>query len=325
MNEACSEFETQISSYIDGQLSPGEADACRRHLETCDRCRRLYERVAAGTEVLRAIPSPEPPEGLLAAIMADAEREIRRRERTAVLWSRSRVPVAVAAAAAAVLLAVFAPWQVDRATDSPAVCPVTEPPVVATTKPDLPEQSPIAQDDPAEQPEPEIAAVPSAPRAPAPAYSTDETHAEPEVRESVEAEAVEAPVEPEAEPELAFAPPEAAPEAKPEVEPVLAEAGPTVVALGPRTTIDEEATPASNEPSALDTEIANGVVARMIVDRFIAENMVESSPTMLSVVTDTPTSEMGPLLTDESGEGGFGLCFTDAMRRALSESENQLP
>jgi len=72
--------------------------------------------------------------------------------------------------------------------------------------------------------------------------------------------------------------------------------------------------------------MATGVVAGMVLDQYVAEHMVESSATMLSVVTDMPTSELGPAIAEEEDEtGSFGFSFTDAMRRALTESENDLP
>jgi hypothetical protein len=128
------------------------------------------------------------------------------------------------------------------------------------------------------------------------------------------------------EPLLASAPVQEA-EAVTSREPVLSEVErATVVAVGPRTTMEAETELSPARPSELEAEMATGVVAGMVLDQFVAEHMVESSSTLLSVVTDTPTSELGPVITEDENEpGSFGFSFTDAMRRALTESENQLP
>jgi hypothetical protein len=140
------------------------------------------------------------------------------------------------------------------------------------------------------------------------------------------AEVAEPEVETVREPALASAPVSGEP-ASAVGEPLMAEADrATVIAMGPRTTVEDEPTLAPARSPELETEMATGVIAEMVLNQYVAEHMVESSSTMLSVVTDTPTSELGPVLAEDEDEpGSFGFSFTDAMRRALTESENQVP
>jgi len=138
----------------------------------------------------------------------------------------------------------------------------------------------------------------------------------------------EAPATASLEPVVAVAPAGVPTGAVADVAPIAPPAAaPAHVALTPRTTaadVEMAALPAA-APSALEAEFAAGVVARMMVDKFVSEHLIESSPTLLSVVTDTPAAELGPVLAENGGAAGrFSLCFTQSMRRALLAAGNGL-
>ena len=348
MSHHSAAFEQQLNALLDGELNSDEADAIREHLAACDECRALHERLASARDVLRSTPAPAVPPGLLASIRSEAEAEMMRTAGGSI-WGRWRVSIAAVAAAAAVLLAVFTPWQALREDETCEVCPPTEQPAVVAESPamgadelqpgDGDESGPAqiadagaagedAADDAAPGDASPVTGAPRPRRAAVPDASPQPTG----VDDEGESEAVQpepAPVvepAPHAQPQLASAPRVAQPSTT-ATRPVLSEAGaPMVVALGPRTATGGEATLEPAVPAALETELASGVVAGMVLDQFVAEHMVESSSTMLAVVTETPTSELGPVVAEEEAEAGsFGFSFTDAMRQALAESENQLP
>ena len=289
----------------------------------------------AAIALLHAMPAPEPPPDLLPAIRTAAAAQMRRDRATQAFWGRWRTTVAVAAAAAVVLAAVFVPRGHEP-------MPPVGPSIVAVT-PDAPAMPDVALAAPAEavaQP----AATPHAGNSVALAVVSPRRSAsasEAEVRldraerpdeaapAAAESPPVPAPAPPVAEPALAFAPPEArsAPSAAPPIAPGQVTNG-TMLAMAPRTTPAGApvAGPVGAQPSALEAELATGVVARMVVDNFVAEHLIESAPTLMAVVTDTPGAELGPVLADDSEDSAsFGLNFTESMRRALSQRHNQLP
>lgn len=351
MSHDSAAFEQQLNALLDGRLSGEEAREVREHLEVCDECRASYESLAAAQALLREMPAPAVPDGLLARIESEAAAEMAR-QAVPSIWQRWRAPVAAVAAAAAVLLAVFTPWQaLHQDAPAPAVCPLPgDAAVVAEGPTDAPADETPAETpgDPAEGLDGgELADASAAPAddgmisrddasgtARPRRHVTDHTvhtasagAAVPAAEESVREGATEPSVAgAPAPPELAWASPSDRPSTS-ATEPVLSDAeGATRIALGPRTTIEPEPVLDTSGPSELETEMATGVVAGMVLDQFVVEHMVESSSTLLSVVTDTPTSELGPLIADDESEpGSFGFSFTDAMRRALTESENQVP
>ncbi|MGI5818777.1 MAG: anti-sigma factor family protein, partial [Armatimonadota bacterium] len=71
-------FEEQLSALVDGRLSPDEARAVRKHLASCEECRAQYDAIASARRLLRAMPAPVVPEGLLAGIQREAAAEIAR-------------------------------------------------------------------------------------------------------------------------------------------------------------------------------------------------------------------------------------------------------
>ncbi len=340
MSHDSAAYEQQLSEMLDGRLPADEEQVLREHLQQCPICQREYEAMKLARKALRATPPPRVPEGLLARIQRDAADEMQAEEQPTI-WSRFGVPAAAAAAAAALLLAVYTPWQAlhpDR--DCETACPSTEPPTIAAEPmTDQPDETTVAADTTPAEPVAEtdsseaeaagetmLASRPDTSNAPSVVPATVAT-SNPEAAEETVQEAEEADSAPEqeiAEPALALAPPPEAPSTA-SAGPVLDEPEkPAVVAPGPRTTVDREPGLDPAHPSELEKQMATGVVAGMLVDQFVSEHMVEKSSTLLAVVTDTPTSELGPAVaTDE--ESNFGVCFTEAMRQALTESENQLP
>lgn len=350
MKDDCVARHVTLSALLDGRLTPAESAECAEHLESCERCRAVYERLSAArsllrglappeapaellpailagvereladeriaVEILHSLPAPRPPRELLPAIMAAAAPELRRERVAQAFWGRWRIATVAVAAAAAVLLAVFVPRGLTPGPDGHQALPIVAPgPEVAV----LPaEQPPAAVSAEATEPEPAAASVrrvarrtSSAVTEPAPAASTT---------------VPPAPIAP-VEPVLAMAPIAASAEALAAATPIAPgdPAARTAMGLAPRNTVadTEVGALAVAGPSELQSDLAAGIVARMMVDKFVTEHLIESAPTLLAVVTDTPSSQLGPALAAEGEDAGFGLCFTESMRRALSASENQ--
>lgn len=351
MKDDCVARHVTLSALLDGRLTPAESAECAEHLESCERCRAAYERLSAARDLLRGLPPPEAPADLLPAILAGVERELAderatvemlhslpaprpprdllpaivsaaetelRRERVAqVFWGRWRVATVAIAAAAAVLLAVFVPRSFAPPPDGHQALPIVAPgPEVAV----LPaEEPPAVVSAEATEPKPAAASVrrvarrtSSAVTEPAPAASTT---------------VPPAPIAP-VEPVLAMAPIAPSAEVLSAATPIgpAEPSGRAALALAPRNTVadTEVGSPAMAPASGLESDLAAGIVARMMVDKFVSEHLIESAPTLLAVVTDVPSSQLGPALAAEGDDAGFGLRFTESMRQALTASENQI-
>lgn len=72
--------------------------------------------------------------------------------------------------------------------------------------------------------------------------------------------------------------------------------------------------------AGLEGELATGVVARMLVSRFIADKLIDTPPTLTAVAVGAPSEDLGPMLVG-TRDDRFPLCFTDAMRKFLSEAQ----
>lgn len=332
MKPDCGQFETLINASLDGELTPEEERSCRDHLGACAECRSLCEQLELARGVLRASPNPVPPQSLLAAIGADAQAELRSHDQLVTLWGRWRGPAAVAVAAAAVLMVFAGPWHGEQQHDQPAFTAATVEEAQQAVETEAPSETLIAEEPqllPAEaavSAEPAaISAEPVRPRraeriaalpagAPQPQTPAEETPADDDRGAAVVSG-----------PELAFAR-RAMTEPAAATTPVMGRQHAAMQAQTPRITMHaEELKPVLSGPSRIELELASGVIARMVVDKFIAEHMVETPATLLAVVTDTPTSELGPVLTEDVDNAEFGLSFTESMRRALTEKENQVP
>lgn len=62
---------------VDGSIAPQDRAVVEAHLADCARCRRDVEFAAAGRQVARSLPSPEVPDGLADAAIAEAEHHAR--------------------------------------------------------------------------------------------------------------------------------------------------------------------------------------------------------------------------------------------------------
>lgn len=354
MKDQCIAKQATLSAHLDGRLTPAEAEECAEHLRSCARCRVLYERLAAARALLRSMPPPEAPEDLLPAILAGIEREtsdealavellrtlpspspprellpaimtaaaaeMRSTRTTEVFWGRWRVAAVAVAAAAALLLAVLLPRGMNThpelAQSSRTMSSPSDLAAVADEAPVAVDAAPV-----------EVAAV-AAVTPVAVRRGVSRSSSQP-VRSEAVSESEEMPPAPVApvEPVLAVAPIAASAEALSAAVPIGPgePAAPGALALAPRNTVadtDVQAL-AVPEPSGLETEIAAGIVAGMMVDKFVTEHLIESAPTLLAVVTDTPSSQLGSVAVAEGEDAGFTLCFTESMRRALSATENQ--
>lgn len=99
----CYEFENNIISYYEGEISPSVAEAMDKHMNHCKSCRELYGQVTgAYTALDAAVP---PPAFRLDAFQAGIEEKLQTtRQNHASLFLR-RIP---AAAAAVIILAGLA-------------------------------------------------------------------------------------------------------------------------------------------------------------------------------------------------------------------------
>lgn len=350
MKDECVARQSMFSAWLDGRLSAAEAAECAEHLEGCERCRAVYQRLSATRELLRAVPRPEAPAELLPAILAGIERELAaersvvemlhvlpqprpprellpaivvaaetefKRERgVQAFWARRRVAAVAVAAAAAILLAVLVPHGSLPRLDDHQALPMAPPgPAVAVAPvedgPAAPMTVEVAEPTPRAESERRVAGRSS--WRPTEAIPTAPPAAEPE-----------APIGA-SEPVLAMAPIASSAEALAAATPIApGESTPRApLAPAPRNT------PVDTEVEALvvveASELAAGIIAHMAVEKFVSEHLIASAPTLLAVVTDVPSSQLGSALAAEDEDSGFGLCFTESMRRALSASENQFP
>lgn len=111
----CGDVRSQLTAYLEGELSDHRGGAVRGHLRTCAGCRALAEDEASLRDGLRALPPRDPPATLWAGVQARlAAAEVAEASRPAWRRALSRIRVhasslalgsAVAAAAATLLVA----------------------------------------------------------------------------------------------------------------------------------------------------------------------------------------------------------------------------
>ncbi len=321
MTRECRTTEGLLSPYLDGELAADQSSRCAEHLAECAECRAELERLALIRSVLHAMPQPEAPPHLAALIkssLADSRRPVAVRA-----WPAWAMPVAAAATLVIALSVGLLRGPVAPTPDSHLAAVPSPVSIVETLVAEVvvPVEVAVAVDEPSGE-----VAVASLVRAAERRSGTRHAGFASSAASVAEtAEPATAPVEVAAsEPRFAFG------AAVPEDRSMgVALAGPSSssvaeeleVALAPRLSpiegdIGAPATPAA--PTNLELELAGGVVASLLVEGFIAEHLIESAPTMLSVVTATPSAELGLRMADSEDEGRFELCFTEAMRRALA-------
>ncbi|MBV9411696.1 MAG: zf-HC2 domain-containing protein [Acidimicrobiia bacterium] len=96
-----------LSAYLDGELTPREADGVRAHLDGCVECRRELEFIGEARTFVRDLPPVDPPFGLF-------ERMLRPKHR----WARTGVGALAAGAVASVaVMALVAPREPHVSTN----------------------------------------------------------------------------------------------------------------------------------------------------------------------------------------------------------------
>ena len=95
----CRDIRETISTWVDGEASPGEAAAVLEHLASCERCRVLERQMRAVGAGVRQVRGPVP-DGFREAVLArlDAEGALPKRKKVfPTAWRWAGVPLAAAA------------------------------------------------------------------------------------------------------------------------------------------------------------------------------------------------------------------------------------
>ncbi len=333
MKRECRAVRRALHAYLDGELPPDQAERVSAHMQACGDCRGALQAARATRDLLRSQPQPEPPPGLAAAIKARAYEELAHPVRAAFDWRTALVP---AAAAAGLMLALALTLNLVR---QPGPTEVAETPApVAGALHQAPDVVPaqIARPPAADaQPEMTLAATPSPTRhrtirrARLEETTPTAENAAAEVEAASAAEstpgAADATAAQPAEVEFAFAH-DALPPVPVRTGTVVVPAQPEVraaLACGPRispVTASLSVRGYAKAAAPAEDEFAKGVVAGMLLKKFIQEHLVESTSTLLAVTTGTPSEDLGPAVATHGDDADrFSLCFTQAMRRALEQ------
>jgi len=316
MQADCRRTSSDLSAWLDGELNDADGCRCVEHVAQCASCRAEHDRLAMARSLLRAMPAPPVPVGLAATIKAAASEEMSR-EGVVWLWPRWAAPLA-AAAALVLGLGIAHMMGTDTATSGLEVA--TSPPAAVITAPPAVGPVAITSADVGVVEEAVFSSSDVRPARAAPAATAGERIATAETTP-----APDTTPGPGAAVLFSFAPDREQDAlstnvpASPRVSPPDA-----ALAIAPRLTRVEgsiSSPPGPKPPTALDRELAGGVVARMLIEDFVGEHMIDTGPTMLSVVTATPSAELGPTLVEGEDDARFELNFTEAMRRALAATQ----
>jgi len=334
MKRECRAIRRALHAYLDGELPPDRAERVHTHTLACAECGEALRIAAATRDLLRSQPEPEAPPGLAAAIKARAHQELAQPVRVAFDWRRAVVPVA---AAAGLILALAITLNLARRPSAVEVAEAPAPVVETShTAPDLA---------PAEITEPPAAdaQVQMTPVAESSAPRRRPVHAARSEESAPPAEDATAEAEGDTPTELALEPTEIAPARPAEVAfafahealpPVPVRTGTVVAPAPPETgemvawaprlsrvtdTLRAEESVEAATPFLAD-ELATGVVAGMLLNKFIEDHLIDTTSTLLAVTTGTPSEDLGTAVVTGGGDGDrFSLCFTQAMRRALAQ------
>ena len=106
----CKKYQSQFNSYLDRELSPTERDELQFHLSECLLCYRQWSSLQKTQELLRRLPTLDPPEHLSAVVMA----RLKDRGFHQPLWFLSGLPrwLPMGVGAVVFLLISAALWQV---------------------------------------------------------------------------------------------------------------------------------------------------------------------------------------------------------------------
>lgn len=111
------QIERQLSAYLDRELSPGDDDRIRRHLEGCDACREEMARLARLKSIMAALPERPVPRDFWPQVRRGLHREAPRSSAGTWLRALRQRPAPALAAAVVVLLFLLLPLvrgQIDR-------------------------------------------------------------------------------------------------------------------------------------------------------------------------------------------------------------------
>lgn len=70
----CERCMERLSEYEAREFPPAESEAVRRHLESCEACRRQREGLARLMEAVDTLPEEEPPESVSFAVRREVDR-----------------------------------------------------------------------------------------------------------------------------------------------------------------------------------------------------------------------------------------------------------
>jgi hypothetical protein len=131
---SCTEVQSRLTAYLDGELDADRGSAVRGHLRECAACRLVARDEAALRDGLRTLPTLDPPPSLWAGVQAQlAAAEVADAKRPA--WRRAlarwapRAPTFAAGGLAAAAAITVLWWRAHR---SPADEPTPPPSPVAT-------------------------------------------------------------------------------------------------------------------------------------------------------------------------------------------------
>ena len=115
----------QLAAYIDGELTPRDAQQVEFHLAHCGQCRADCEQVRLGMAMVERLPSIEPPDAIWAAIEAKLQEPRPERIPAVRSWRMALAAAAMVALTAVATWRLIAPsrphWEVRSLEGSPAV------------------------------------------------------------------------------------------------------------------------------------------------------------------------------------------------------------
>lgn len=111
---------SDLSAYLDGELSPQRARQIERLLEESEDARRLLARLRAVSQDLGDLPRVPAPESLAETIRHARERQAVERGRPAGGWRALKLVTRVVASAAVIVFCMFTGWMMHDRLASPA-------------------------------------------------------------------------------------------------------------------------------------------------------------------------------------------------------------
>ncbi len=119
----CKRYERQLWVYVEGDLSPAQAQAFEAHLQACPHCQRQLEAARATYRALHALPRRRAPENLSEQVRRRiAAAPVRRR----INWAHWGRRIALAPALGLLAAAMWWGWQALQ--PSPAANTLAEDP-----------------------------------------------------------------------------------------------------------------------------------------------------------------------------------------------------